>query len=109
MCSPAEAPPLFHQLKFLKIDDRTVRVVETVSAKGWTELAYVLNFADSRVQIIKRNHRDDCMEACEEMLRVWLAEGREVTWERLIVALKDAKLGTLADTLQELLHNHSSH
>ncbi len=103
MCPLAEDVPLLHQLKFLKLGHQTLHVVEGVAAK-WTDLACVLKLKDSVVQIIKKNKKDDCVEACEEMFRCWLSGGGEVTWERLIEALRDAQHGSLADTLQKLLH-----
>lgn len=104
---PAEDKPIFHQLKSLKLGGETIKIVGTVAVK-WTDVAYALEFEDSVVQIIKKDKRhDSCTEACEEMLRQWLdgvVAGQQVTWERLIQALRDAGYGSLADNLKELLH-----
>ena len=52
-------------------------------------MAYVLGFNDSRVQIIKKNHKEDCVEACEEMFIAagWLKVG--MWWEGLIECLSE--------------------
>ncbi len=73
----------------------------------WTDLAYALEFEDSVVQIIENDKGNaSCTKACEEMFRRWLAgvvAGQQVTWEKLIEALRDAEHNSLAGTLRELL------
>ena len=46
-----------------------------------------------------------CVKSCQEMLHRWL-EGeacQPVTWGRLIEAIRDAELDTLARKIEELL------
>ena len=72
----------------------------------WEDLALFLEFDYDVIKIIRDNNkRDTCVEACEEMLHRWL-EGeacQPVTWGRLIEAIRDAELDTLARRIEELL------
>ena len=69
------------------------KVVPRVAAE-WKQLAYILEFDISRVNIIKRKERDDPESCCCELLCEWLSTDRGVkpkTWATLLTALKQIK------------------
>ena len=70
----------------------TIKVVQTVAAK-WEDLADSLEFDHPKVQIIKRNHVQDVVGACKDVLGRWLAgEGDR----------EPRTLGILLEALEEI-------
>ena len=104
LCSLAADQPKLYQLqKFKGQGGRTVKVIEQV-APVWEQLACSLHFDSAVIGAIDRDHRK-CEVACMDMFGRWL-EGsarQPVSWETLIVALRDSgeralkKLATVLD------------
>jgi len=98
---PADKPKL-QQLKFLRFQGRTLKIIETV-ADQLEEMARALQLEDH----VTNTCETDPVPASCEMMQQWLnGEGREpVTWSTLIQSLIDTGFLDLAETLQEILRN----
>lgn len=69
------------------------KVIPRVAAE-WKQLAYMLEFDISRVNIIRQKERDDPEACCCELLCEWLSTDHGVgpkTWTTLLTALKQIK------------------
>ena len=97
-----ENKPLLYQLKYLKVGSSKFTIIDKVATK-WKDMAYALRFEDHVVENIEHDTQGKgCVEACHLTFRTWLKEEAcHVTWERLIEALNDIKLGTMASELAE--------
>lgn len=81
-----------------------MKVIEQVTPV-WEQLAYALHFKPALVKAIDRNNPCKCELACIDMFARWLdgMARQPVSWETLIVALRDSgehdleKLGTVLD------------
>jgi hypothetical protein len=86
--------PTSRQLHHLRLHgpNRTINIIHEI-APNWESLAYSLGMSHTTIRIVQRNHPQDVVGACEEMMSVWL-EGREgvrrpLTWATLLEALKE--------------------
>ena len=69
------------------------KVIPRIAA-DWRQLAFMLDFDISRVNIIKQKGRDDPESCCCELLCEWLSTDhgtKPKNWETLLVALKQIK------------------
>ena len=61
------------------------------------------------INTIETNCRDDPETCCEQLLSQWLEghndnnDSRPKSWETLLSVMRDARLGELADKLQNIL------
>ena len=86
------------------LDDVNELIVTQVAAK-WQNLAIRLGVKDFLIDVISKNNRHDCEEACQDMLKRWLREerhtgGEERTWSTLLTALGRADFGELERSLR---------
>ena len=67
-------------------------MIEQVAPR-WEQLAYALHFSQAIVEAIDHDNRK-CEQACMDMFRRWLdgTARQPVSWETLMVALKDCNL-----------------
>ena len=92
------------------LDDVNELIVTQVAAK-WQNLAIKLGVKDFLIDVISKNNRHDCEEACQDMLKRWLKEerhtgGEERTWSTLLTALGRADFGELErDLWSEHFHD----
>ena len=99
--------------KYKDEQERTQRIyiMDEITAK-WKRFGICLKFSPSILDNIESTCRGD-VEACvNRLLTMWL-EGHvqdvsqaPITWETLLEALRDARLGKLADDLTDLLTSH---
>ena len=63
--------------------------VVTKWAPRWKELSRQLNINQDSINILERNHANDCEVCCSRMLEAWLDENihDDATWEILICAI----------------------
>ena len=69
------------------------KVIPRVAA-DWKQLAFMLEFDISRVNIVKQKGRDDPESCCYELLCEWLSTGHGMkpkNWVTLLNALKQIK------------------
>ena len=81
-----------------------IRIIDTV-ASHWRRLGLALKISDYHLNNIERNH-GNVEERCQTMLSDWLqgtVGDRPVTWETLVEAIDDARLGELAKQLKRVL------
>ena len=89
---------------------RTQRVFITDEiGTSWNRVGLSLNFTASSLDSIESTCRGDVVKCCNRLLTMWL-EGQvqdvsqaPITWETLLEALRDSRLGQLADKLTDLL------
>ena len=83
-------------------------IIDTVATE-WIALGYALNFSDSEIDHIKTSEHDNDKKCCRELLKCWLQRpvdgGDEVTWQRLLEAIDDARYTELATQLKRILCN----
>ena len=103
MCCCTGDKPKLYQLDLLK--DK--RIIQEVGV-DWEKLASRLQFDYKVIRTIKEDnsgHEERTEASCRDMLRRWLdGEACEpVTWERLVEAIRDIPLDTLATEIKQLL------
>ena len=80
------------------------KVISRVAAY-WEQLAFMLEFDISRVNIIKRKGRDDPESCCYELLCEWLGTDHGMkpkNWTTLLTALKQVKkLTSVTDEIEK--------
>lgn len=95
--------PKLHQLDFLERNGRTVRVIKKIAA-AWDEVALCLHFEASNISRIERDHHQQSVQASRAVFSEWLeGRGRQpITWQTLIMALKEAELQTVSSDLERI-------
>ena len=95
--------PELHLLLCLKVDGKQLKLVESVAVE-WKQLGLALKFNYSLLEAIETK-KITCEDCCLEMLHKWLSGEacQPITWERLIEALRDLELASLAAQLEEML------
>ena len=107
---PSGAQALLGTSTVPTLDDVNELIVTQVAAK-WQNLAIKLGVKGFLIDIISKNNRHDCEEACQDMLKRWLREerhtgGEERKWSTLLTALGRADFGELErDLWFELFHD----
>ena len=101
---PSGAQALLDTSALPTLDDVDELIVTQVAAK-WQNLAIKLGVKDFLIDVISKNNRHDCEEACQDMLKRWLREerhtgGEERTWSTLLTALDRADFGELEKSLR---------
>ena len=101
---PSGAQALLDTSAVPTLDDVNELIVTQVAAK-WQNLAIKLGVKDFLIDVISKNNRHDCEEACQDMLKRWLREerhtgGEERTWSTLLTALGRADFGELERSLR---------
>ena len=80
------------------------KVIPRVAA-DWKQLAFMLEFDISRVNIVKQKGRDDPESCCYELLCEWLSTDHGMkpkNWTTLLTALKQIKkLTSVTDEIQK--------
>ena len=94
--------PKLHELDLFEQCSVLIRIIDRVAPK-WKEVALRLHFEDHRIQIIEMKCYHQPVPACRTMFTQWLeGNGRKPTsWKTLTIALKEAKLSTLAEELEK--------
>ena len=81
-----------------------IHIIDTVASR-WRRLSLALNISDYHLDNIECNH-SNVEERCQTMFKDWLqgtvGDG-PVTWETLVEAIDDAKMGELAQQLKRVL------
>ena len=78
------------------IDDLSELLQElTEVAPSWFTVGVFLNVAHYKLEIIKRDNRDQCIECLREMLATWL-KGADASPAALVQALGSAGMSALA-------------
>ena len=69
--------------------------VVTEYATQWRQLGNLLNINKISMDILQRDHPDDCKKCCSMMFEAWLDENTQenTTWEVLIIAIKKLPTG----------------
>ena len=99
--------PKFRQLKRIKHDGKTLKIIQTVSTE-WEDFAFNLEFPRSVVREVSEKYPQDEVSCCEEVVERWL-EGEEgtrqpVSWATLIEAVKECEdMDTLATDIEKIL------
>ena len=101
---PSGAQALLDTSAVPTLDDVNELIVTQVAAK-WQNLAIKLGVKGFLIDVISKNNRHDCEEACQDMLKHWLREerhtgGEERTWSTLLTGLGRADFGELETSLQ---------
>ena len=80
------------------------KVIPRVAA-DWKQLAFMLEFDISRVNIVKQKGRDDPEPCCHELLCEWLSTDHGMkpkNWTTLLTALKQIKkLTSVTDEIEK--------
>ena len=89
---------------------RRIFIIEDIAAK-LKRLGASLKFTTTKLDNIEADHRE--VEACaNRLLTLWLqghvqdVSQAPITWRTFLEALRDCRLGQLADTLTDLLTSH---
>ena len=88
-------------------DGREITIVtEVAGISNWEEMARRLDFKQSEVNIIRKNHPGDVKSACIDMFGQWLAgkHRKPVTWQTVVECLKELNLNVVANDLETILH-----
>ena len=95
--------PKLHELDLFEQCSLIIRIIDRVAPK-WKEVALRLHFKDHYIQVIEMKCYHQPVSACRTMFTQWLeGNGRKPTsWKTLIIALKEAKLCTLAEEVQNM-------
>ena len=83
----------------------TVQVIET-AAPHWRKLAYAFNLSSAAVKTIEMESFYQPVKACESALDKWMTADltdQPVCWARVLQALRDAELTSLASDLERVL------
>ena len=101
---PSGAQALLDTSAVPTVDDVNELIVTQVAAK-WQNLAIKLGVKDFLIDVVSKNNRNDCEQACQDMLKRWLREerhtgGEERTWSTLLTALSRADFGELERDLR---------
>ena len=79
-------------------------------ASKWRRVGKMLKFSDSELNSIELSS-NDVDQRCETMITKWLdgfvqdRDSRPKSWPTLLEAMRDARLGTLADKVAEIVQN----
>lgn len=103
---PLSRCPKFHELDRISGNKKTVRVINGAASR-WDEIATRLFFDGNTILQIWKDSQNNTLWACWRVFTKWL-EGKEGlrtprTWDTVIIALKEADFGQLADDLGEAL------
>lgn len=110
-CSTTDAKPALNTLscyKYKDIEGRVQRIyiIDEIAAK-WRRVGLSLNFSASDLDNIESSCQGKVEECSERLLIQWLdgniSTQLPITWETLLDALRDARLGQLAETLTDSL------
>ena len=112
---PVEDQPSLRELNCMRYTDSSgaenkIYIIEALSAQ-WRRLGLALNVSVSTLDNIEANRKkvEDC---CQELLSRWLhgtiGSQVPVTWESILVAMEDVRLGTLACQLRSILHDEGT-
>ena len=98
-----DGQPKIHELERLSFKNGdTIKIIEDIAPK-WETVAFGLKLPSSRVEIIKRDYKDRCEDACHEMLQRWL-DGINgtlgCTWKSMIKVLQESNYSKLAQSLK---------
>ena len=80
-------------------------VIPLVAAK-WYELGLELleTKHEAELDVIETNSKDDAIKCCRKMFSKWLQlQSHRATWNRLIQAIKNIQLNSVASKVEELL------
>ena len=96
--------PKLHHLDLIEGNGKTVKVIAQ-SASKWERVALSLHFESHDMSRLSRDYHLQSFEACQTVFTEWLnGKGRKpVTWETVIIALKEAELSELATDLEDIL------
>ena len=74
----------------------------------WWDLGVVLMGQEEApsLNVIKEDHHGDVKKCCSAMFSLWRQRHPKANWDHLIVALKEVKLHSLANKLENLLSPH---
>ena len=83
-----------------------IYIIDEIAAK-WRRVGLSLNFSTSDLDNIESSCQGKVEECSERLLTQWLdgniSTQLPITWETLLDALRDARLGQLAETLTDSL------
>ena len=102
---PPPPPTLLDVLSKPTIVDINNLVVTPVAARWWTVANY-LEVDSCIIEIILKNHPNNCEQACRDMLNRWLQEGdytgeKGRTWDTLLTAVGRTGYGDLEQDLRK--------
>ena len=95
--------PKLHELERFEQYSLITTIIDRV-APQWKVVVLHLNFENHYIEIIEMSCHYQPVPACRTMFSQWL-EGnghKPTTWRTLIIALKEAKLNTLAEKLEKM-------
>ena len=95
--------PKLHELEHFEQCSLIITNIDRVAPK-WKTVTLHLHFDNHRIEIIEIDCHHQSVPACRTMFTRWL-EGcgrKPKTWRILIIALKEAKLSTLAEELEKM-------
>ena len=71
------------------------------AAIKWYTLGAHLHVELSKLEVIRRDHFNDCEAALIAVFRAWLDNTPEPSWSKIVRALYDTKLGILASEIND--------
>ncbi|XP_078593963.1 uncharacterized protein LOC144871887 [Branchiostoma floridae x Branchiostoma japonicum] len=81
--------------------ERGFKIVEDAMHHKWEELGHRLDLANTHIQGIKLQHREDPAKCCRAMLEQWRgANGKDATLERLCKAIRECKSVDVAEQIE---------
>ena len=100
--------PKLHELDHIEGNGKIVKVIEHV-ASTWNKIALRLHFNHHDICRISRDFHQQSVQAMSTVFTEWLeGKGRKpVTWETLILALKEGEYLTIANDLEVIFGVHS--
>ena len=93
--------PRLHELDYIKIDGKTVKIIDKVAA-SWAAVATRLYFEGHEIRSISRDNQC-AVDACREVFIQWLdGKGRTpTTWATIIKALEEASFSEVVNDLKK--------
>ena len=71
------------------------------AAVKWYTLGTHLRIKQSKLEIIRRDHFNDCEGALIAVFRAWLDNTPEPSWSKIVKALYDTELSILASEIND--------
>ena len=84
-------------------------LIARIQGNNCVSLGRLLEIEHETLKAIERQYREDPVPVCTSILDTWItrAEGRyKITWGGLLNALRDARLGGIANDLEKALEHY---
>ena len=71
------------------------------AAARWYTFGAHLKINRDRLEVIRRDHRNDSEAALVAVFKAWLDNAEEPSWNKIVKALNDTELGVLASEIED--------